>query len=73
MVRIANLTIYEAIISLLEEAPGIKLEHVKAHGAPRNNHSGQELNRVMSMLINWPKGILITGKIEKPRHQNNVS
>jgi len=30
--RKANLPIYEAIVCLLEAAPGIKLEHVKAHG-----------------------------------------
>ena len=30
--RKANLPLYEAIVSLLEVAPGIKLEHVKAHG-----------------------------------------
>jgi len=27
-----NLPIYEAIVTLLEAAPGIKLAHVKAHG-----------------------------------------
>ena len=30
--RKANLPIYEAIVTLLEAAPGIKLVHVKAHG-----------------------------------------
>jgi len=30
--RKANLPIYEAIVTLLEAAPGIKLAHVKAHG-----------------------------------------
>jgi hypothetical protein len=30
--RKANLPIYEAIVTLLEAAPGIKLSHVKAHG-----------------------------------------
>jgi hypothetical protein len=33
--RKANLPLYEAIVSLLETAPGIKLEHVKAHGDPK--------------------------------------
>ena len=33
--RKANLPLYEAIVSLLEAAPGIKLEHVKAHGDPK--------------------------------------
>jgi exonuclease III len=33
--RKANLPIYEAIVSLLEAAPGIKIEHVKAHGDPK--------------------------------------
>jgi len=33
--RKANLPIYEAIVSLLEAAPGIKLTPVKAHGDPR--------------------------------------
>ncbi len=33
--RKANLPLYEAIVSLLEAAPGIKLEHVKTHGDPK--------------------------------------
>jgi len=33
--RKANLPIYEAIVSLLEAAPVIKIEHVKAHGDPK--------------------------------------
>jgi len=33
--RRANLPIYEARVSLLEAAPGIKLEHVKAHEDPK--------------------------------------
>jgi len=31
-VRKANLPIYEAIVTLLEAGPGIKLAHIKAHG-----------------------------------------
>jgi len=33
--RKANFPLYEAIVSLLAAAPGIKLAHVKAHGDPR--------------------------------------
>jgi len=33
--RKANISLYEAIVSLLEAALGIKLAHVKAHGDPR--------------------------------------
>jgi len=35
MGRKANLSIFEAIVSLLETVPGITLEHVKAHGDPK--------------------------------------
>ena len=35
MGRKANLPLYEAIVSLLEAAPGITVAHVKAHGDPK--------------------------------------